>query len=900
MALDSLDDFPEYLHELEGDSQRCIIRAAPREHVKPEMPVRRLSRDNAGDVATLGDAPSRLIIVDFDGVASGIDIAREPLRAAEHLRGLMPSEFRRSKCIFRASSSAGTKPGLHGWLIFASNEPITGAQAKRWLADVDCDKRIYTVTQPLFTARPIFEGMADPMSERVFLLEGGALVVVPQHVLECAVPPRKAPLYGEFWTPYERAAFAKWDRANGLSPETGERFVCPACDSDGACAMLDDGMLFCFANGHADRAPGVGSENDNGYVMTAFEAATKTPRDQVYNKLIELGLMGDWKTRWAEIAHRSAKSSAGSSERDAAAVVAAAERFSKDKKRAVKTIGDSPDKLGAITENLWREHGNHCEQKARDRLITDLADAAVFSGSGRGGVASIPLAVEIVQEAIKRSDAERATALDISDDGDVDADGLALPPEAEEYSDVGLAHRFAFVASHLVMYVTNDGWYEYDGRRWPRIEDYPSRILGQFLSELEQQLKRDGMEDLAKLVRSKKTHPQMRNLAELVKALPEVCVDPDDLDARAELLNCQNGTLDILTGELRPHDPADRITKTASVDYDPNATCPRFLETLAAYSRGDHAAPPDQEWINWQQHWLGYSLLGSIEGEYIVFYAGAGGNGKSTLMQTIATVLGGYAGSLPALAVEDSNAHSSVYGGLDRVRYLTTSEIDARKTLATVRLRAITGYEALRAQPGMARNFTSLTPRWKLTMSINGTPRLSEANRAMTRRLLVVPFAYSIPSESASTKRLDRALVETEGPGILAWLARGAQLMAARRWELPPCTAIAEATAEVFAANDSLAEWISDCCDRSASASESFAKLHASYLRWVDDAHVPGKDVLNMHAFGGKLSEQGFVRAKGAQGIAIRRGITLRRFPTNAARAAVQRSESAALRATGS
>jgi putative DNA primase/helicase len=49
------------------------------------------------------------------------------------------------------------------------------------------------------------------------------------------------------------------------------------------------------------------------------------------------------------------------------------------------------------------------------------------------------------------------------------------------------------------------------------------------------------------------------------------------------VLNVDNGTLDLRTGELRDHDRADLITKLAPVSYDPDAPADewdKFLERV--------------------------------------------------------------------------------------------------------------------------------------------------------------------------------------------------------------------------------------------------------------------------------------------------------------------------------
>ena len=55
---------------------------------------------------------------------------------------------------------------------------------------------------------------------------------------------------------------------------------------------------------------------------------------------------------------------------------------------------------------------------------------------------------------------------------------------------------------------------------------------------------------------------------------PGVWVTPDELDADPWVLNVGNGTIDLRTGGLRRHDPADLLTMVAPVEYHPDAAAP--------------------------------------------------------------------------------------------------------------------------------------------------------------------------------------------------------------------------------------------------------------------------------------------------------------------------------------
>ena len=57
-----------------------------------------------------------------------------------------------------------------------------------------------------------------------------------------------------------------------------------------------------------------------------------------------------------------------------------------------------------------------------------------------------------------------------------------------------------------------------------------------------------------------------------------VAVTPEKFDQDPWLLNCLNGTIDLRTGEFRPHRREDLLTKICPVEFDPKAECPTMVE----------------------------------------------------------------------------------------------------------------------------------------------------------------------------------------------------------------------------------------------------------------------------------------------------------------------------------
>jgi putative DNA primase/helicase len=135
---------------------------------------------------------------------------------------------------------------------------------------------------------------------------------------------------------------------------------------------------------------------------------------------------------------------------------------------------------------------------------------------------------------------------------------------------------------------------------------------------------------------------RLRAMVDAASSIPTIVVGTDaaqqpKVDMDPWLLNLQNGTIDLRTGQLRPHSRADMITKLANVPYDPDAQCPTFMEFLSQIMCGR------KELVEFLQKMFGYSLTGDTREDCAFFMHGEGRNGKGTLVETIMSILGDYA-----------------------------------------------------------------------------------------------------------------------------------------------------------------------------------------------------------------------------------------------------------------
>ena len=170
---------------------------------------------------------------------------------------------------------------------------------------------------------------------------------------------------------------------------------------------------------------------------------------------------------------------------------------------------------------------------------------------------------------------------------------------------------------------THEGiWLRWDGMRWQQTNaDDVKRVLLRCNEEYMEGLDEG---DVERLELCHKLDDTGSRLLALAKTVDDLVLDDRLLDKRPELLNCVNGTVDLRTGELYPHDRGHHLTQVAPMEYQPDAECPEFAAFLERTFDGDH------ELIDHVLTVLGYSLTGDT-GEQIfwVWYGPTGQNGKS-------------------------------------------------------------------------------------------------------------------------------------------------------------------------------------------------------------------------------------------------------------------------------
>ena len=447
-----------------------------------------------------------------------------------------------------------------------------------------------------------------------------------------------------------------------------------------------------------------------------------------------------------------------------------------------------------------------------------------------------------------------------------------LKPEQYEQNDKGNGQLFSDIYRDMLRYnATAKEWYWFNGQRWQQdtggmIAEGKAKELADALFaysyEIEDEaVRKEYIKHVARMG-SRRTRKTMiddsRDLNFIVN---------DDLDKDLYLLNCLNGVLNLKTFEFVEHSPDFLMTRIAQVEYKPAASSAEWEKFVDEVLQGNK---PKIEYV---QKLLGYSLTGGTNEESCyLFYGATTRNGKSTLLETYAYMLGnteGYALNMkPETLAQKQNTDSRQASGdiarLAGCRFLNASEPPKRMVFDVSLLKTLLGRDSITARHLHQSEF-QFTPVFKLFINTNYLPLITDDTLFSSGRLNVITFDRHFKPEEQDKGLKDRLREPENISGLLNWCVDGLRKYYAEG-AVPPQVVIA-ATDEYRANSDKVGNFISECLEESKENSTVKA-VYERYMEWCKENGFGSENKSNFTA---ELNGKGLLGSGSVNGMTYKR-----------------------------
>lgn len=425
-----------------------------------------------------------------------------------------------------------------------------------------------------------------------------------------------------------------------------------------------------------------------------------------------------------------------------------------------------------------------------------------------------------------------------------------------EWNEMGMAELFGELYREEVRYCPEmKNWYTYYDGYWQKddgavlamekIKEF-ARLMGLYCFEIENSDIQQAYFKFISSLGDRRIRERM-----LKDATGTTVIHASEFDRNPYLINCINGTYDLKDFTFREHRWDDFITMRTNFSHTVNreVKCERWEQFIDEVTEGD------ADKASYLQRALGYSLLGIANEECMfILHGKTTRNGKSTLLNTIETMLGDYSKVAPVGMIcrdgknKDAEAASPTLVSLKGKRFVTMAESNEYGKLDEEKIKQITGGEEISAR-GLYQAAITFTPQFTIWLSCNDLPAVTDKSIFASERIRVVEFNRHF-SQAEQDKNL-KTLFETQEArsGIFMWLIRGYKNYL--RYGLYMSKSMRDVIRQYEKENDLVGLFLDEKCERCKP--ERFmltTELYRAYKTW---ARLRGTHVYGLAKFTSEL-----------------------------------------------
>jgi putative DNA primase/helicase len=425
--------------------------------------------------------------------------------------------------------------------------------------------------------------------------------------------------------------------------------------------------------------------------------------------------------------------------------------------------------------------------------------------------------------------------------------------DISRHSQRRIAHRFAREHADEFIYAHGIGWHLWDGTRWkPDRDGATQRALDAtidtaFRAAIDMQKKEERDQLISDAQKSESAAGFNGTLA-IARNLKPLAVDALTVNSDPYLLNTQDGTYDLRTQQIRPHEPTDLITKMTASGVGRVSDGP-WHEFVAQVL-------PDAELRDYVQRLLGYALLGLVREHLLpIFYGRRGRNGKSVLLNTVMGALGDYANTVDnSLIIKQRfKQHRTFKAKLCGLRLAITKESADGARLDADEVKDLTGGDRLQAN-FMRQDEIEWYPTHTFVLHTNFKPSASADDDALWERIRVVTFEQRFVDGNAGTDKQLEERLKLCYPEVMRWLVDG-YARYFRDGQLITPDRVRRDTQAMRDECDDLGRFLEECADNNVAAMTRSRDAFEAWSGWCHDQNIrPGMN----KTFKKRMEERGY------------------------------------------
>ena len=338
-----------------------------------------------------------------------------------------------------------------------------------------------------------------------------------------------------------------------------------------------------------------------------------------------------------------------------------------------------------------------------------------------------------------------------------------------------------------------------------------------------------------------------------------------NLDRYLPVVNCANGEVWINrdgTHKIKSHDCRSYQLRCLKVNYDPSAKCPLFMQTLnEIFSLFQDC----DEMISHLWEVMGYIIQPYKPDANWWMFRGPGGDGKSTIIKILDSVLGEtlYSASQSLLSAGGAYSNSHVTTDLVGKLAVVIEELPVGKALNDSGLKMLSENVKMTANPKRKDTF-SFPYIGSLIMCCNSFPVIKDTSEGTLRRANVIPFNRTFVKSGSADLDRTRTILENkdELAGVLNLMLEGYKRYVDRGYFSPPPSCLAAKEEWLCEANN-VVRFVSENITVTGDLDQRIelaAVVYKRYDRWCNLSGIKPKGRNNFY---NDLANLGLKKKKG-------------------------------------